>query len=99
LLDAVLPCLPTGWVQEEKARHQHRQAAVQKLRSERQVQLEEQANRRMAAAELRRRGEEELTVRIALDVKHQMEVTRIGPAWQAAGTADGNVGAGTLWQF
>ncbi|KAL4855653.1 hypothetical protein ACK3TF_003744 [Chlorella vulgaris] len=62
------------WEKEEKARHQHRQAAVQKLRSERQVQLEEQANRRMAAAELRRRGEEELTVRIALDVKHQMEI-------------------------
>ncbi|KAI3423837.1 hypothetical protein D9Q98_009673 [Chlorella vulgaris] len=61
------------WEKEEKARHQHRQAAVQKLRSERQVQLKEQANRRMAAAELRRRGEEELTVRIALDVKHQME--------------------------
>lgn len=45
-----------------------------KLRGEREVQLEEQANRRQVAAELRKRGEAELSVRVALDVKRQMEV-------------------------
>ena len=65
---------PNGKVQEEKARRAARQQSVLKLRGDREVQLEEQANRKQAAAELRRRGEEELTARIALDVKRQIEV-------------------------
>ncbi|EFN54646.1 hypothetical protein CHLNCDRAFT_135206 [Chlorella variabilis] len=61
------------WEKEEKARRAARQQSVLKLRGDREVQLEEQANRKQAAAELRRRGEEELTARIALDVKRQIE--------------------------
>lgn len=61
------------WEKDEKELQARRAAEVAKLRGEREVQLEEQANRRQVAAELRKRGEAELSVRVALDVKRQME--------------------------
>ncbi|KAL4432214.1 hypothetical protein ABPG77_005976 [Micractinium sp. CCAP 211/92] len=61
------------WEKDKRQQQAWRAAEVAKLRGEREVQLEEQANRRLVAAELRRRGEAELSARVALDVKKQME--------------------------
>ncbi|KAL4421469.1 hypothetical protein ABPG75_010760 [Micractinium tetrahymenae] len=61
------------WEKDEKEQQARRAAEVAKLRGEREVQLEEQANRRQVAAELRKRGDAELSARVALDVKKQME--------------------------
>ena len=70
-----LACLDLAFFwQVEKERRGRRAAEVAKLRGDREVQLEEQSNRRQVAAELRRRGEAELSARIALDVKRQLEV-------------------------
>lgn len=65
---------PHPALQDEKATKQRRRAEVAQLRADREVQLEEQANRRQVAVELRRRGDAEASVRVALDVKRQMEV-------------------------
>ena len=48
------------------------------MQQERQAQLEEQARRKEIAAALKKKGEEEMTVRIALELKRQMQVSR----WQ-----------------
>lgn len=61
------------WEKDERERQARRAAEVAKLRGEREVQLGEQANRKLVAAELRRRGDAELSARVALDVKKQME--------------------------
>ncbi len=52
---------------------------------ERQAQLEEQARRKDIAAALKKKGEEEMTVRIALEMKRQIEVRRLtcGGSWAA----------------
>lgn len=77
---ATQPALPPALLQDERERQARRAAEVAKLRGEREVQLGEQANRKLVAAELRRRGDAELSARVALDVKKQMEVGRGG--WQ-----------------
>lgn len=41
-----------------------------------------QANRKAVAAELKKRAEEEMSARITLDLKRQMEVGRVGQCWR-----------------
>lgn len=67
-----------------------RKAEVTQLRTDREEQLQSQAARHQVAAELRRRGEEALSVQLALDLKRQMEASRGRQArrrWGPAGTA------------
>ncbi|KAI7839562.1 hypothetical protein COHA_006689 [Chlorella ohadii] len=59
--------------QDRAAQQQKRAVEVAKLRTEREAQLEEQANRKAVAAELKKLAEEEMSARIALDLKRQME--------------------------
>ncbi|PRW32605.1 flagellar associated [Chlorella sorokiniana] len=58
---------------ERAAEQQRRATEVAKMRTEREAQLEEQANRKAVAAELKKLAEEEMSTRIALDLKRQME--------------------------
>ena len=83
--------------QDEKARRAAHAAEVGKLRGEREVQLEEQANRKQVAAELRRRGEAEVTARVAADIKHQMEVGGL-VRLKGWGRGDRARGAGWRWR-
>lgn len=55
---------------------------------ERQAQLEEQARRREISAALKKKGEEEMTARLALDVRRQMEVRAGGPEGARKGGGD-----------
>lgn len=48
------------------------------MQQERQAQLEEQARRKEIAAALKKKGEEEMTARIALEMKRQIEVGGTG---------------------
>lgn len=70
--------------QDEKAARARRRAEVDQLRCEREKQLEEQANRRQVAVELRRLGDAEASARVAVDVKRQIEVGGLG-AWATGG--------------
>lgn len=68
------PLAPPAPRQDEKATRARRRAEVDQLKAERERQLEEQANRRQVAAELRRLGDAEASARVAGEVKRQIEV-------------------------
>ncbi|GAB4822704.1 hypothetical protein N2152v2_009750 [Parachlorella kessleri] len=61
------------WHKSQQERKVEQKHVMERLKQERQAQLEEQARRREIAAALKKKGEEEMTVRIALEMKRQME--------------------------
>ena len=79
---------PAQHEQEEKAARVGRRERVAQVHEDRRAQLEEQANRRQVAAELKKRSDAEAAARVAADVKRKMEVC-VAAARQCQGPVHG----------